>query len=423
MCKNNQSQSSIVRTSKYPRTHLCVVLILLSTGVAKTAAAGLPSVPRREVPLLPLPDRGRKITVKTASELAAAVSSARDDDVILLANGTYQVGNFLKLDRVKNVTIRGASNDPSFVILRGKGFDVVNRGDDILRIAGCENINIAYLTFADCHAYGLKVEAEHSPKDIHVYHCHFLNIGTRGLKGSTAQKTIAAGGSVRYCHFENNKVPSGDWQFNGNYISAIDMMSLEDWTFSDNMFVNIKGHSGGGRAAIFVWVRSRRIVVERNVVLRCDRGIALGNPSGSSNYSEGILHVYDSVCRNNFVSGSPDAGIELAWVDGIKLYHNTVWREDLKGRGIRCIEKIRNVDIANNLIRGALALTGEEKSRNNVVGRMDNWFVDPPTGDLRLVGLASDAIDQGLALREVRDDIDANPRDSRPDIGADEFGR
>ena len=76
--------------------------------------------------------------------------------------------------------------------MRGRGFDDVSRGDDILRIAGCENVTVAYLTFADCHAYGLKVEAEHSPKNIHVYHCHFLNIGTRGLKGSTAQRTVAA---------------------------------------------------------------------------------------------------------------------------------------------------------------------------------------------------------------------------------------
>ena len=33
-----------------------------------------------------------------------------------------------------------------------------------MRIASCENITVANLTFADCHAYGLKVEAEHSPK-------------------------------------------------------------------------------------------------------------------------------------------------------------------------------------------------------------------------------------------------------------------
>jgi hypothetical protein len=382
------------------------------------AQADLPQVARRDVPLLPQPVDGRQVRVSTAEELSAAVENVRDGDVILLADGTYRVGRFLNLDKVKNVTVRGASNDPAKVILRGRGFDVVSRGDDILRIAGCENVTVAYLTFADCHAYGLKVEAEHSPKNIHIYHCHFLNIGTRGLKGSTAQRTVAAGGSIRFCHFENTKVPPGEWQFGGNYISAIDMMSLEDWTISDNTFVNIKGHSGGGRAAIFVWVRSRRILVERNRIFNCDRGIALGNPSGSSNYMEGMLHIYDSICRNNWIVAGPDAGIELAWVDGAKVYHNTVWRQDVRGRGIRSIEKIHNVEIANNLVRGALQLAGGETTRNNLVGPLEGYFVDPARGALGLTPAAKDAIDKGVALAEVTEDIDGRRRGPSPDLGA-----
>ncbi len=80
-----------------------------------------------------------------------------------------------------------------------------------------------------------------------------------------------------------------------------------------------------------------------------------------------------------------------------------------KGRGIRCIEKIHNVDIANNLVRGALLLTGGETSRNNVVGPMDGWFVDPAAGNLRLSREVAEVVDQGLALPEVVDDIDAPP--------------
>lgn len=396
---------------------------LASPAQPAEPSADLPSIAPRDVPLVPLPTEGRRVPVSTAEELAFAVANAKNGDVILLADGVYCVGRFLSLDNVKNVTVSSASSDPAKVVLRGRGFDVVSRGDDILRIARCENVTVAQLTFADCHAYGLKVEAEHSPKNIHVYHCRFLNIGTRGLKGSTAQRTVAAGGSIRYCHFENNKVPPGDWQFGGNYISAIDMMSLEDWTISDNTFVNIKGHSGGGRAAIFVWVRSRRLVVERNHILNCDRGISLGNPSGSSNYMQGLLHVYDSICRNNFIVAGRDAGIELAWVDGVKVYNNTVWRLDLRGRGIRSIEKIQQVDIANNLVRGALLLTGSETARNNIVGPMDGWFVDPAAGNLRLSAAVPEVIDQGLVLPEIVDDIDARARGSNPDIGASEYTR
>jgi len=399
--------------------HIAAVSAALACG--DEPVVELPRVAPRPIPLLPLPEGGRRVSVKTADELAAAVEQARDGDAILVADGTYRVGRPLKFDRVKNVTLRGASNDPAKVILRGRSFSNVSRGDDILRIGGCENVTIAYVTFADCHAYGLKVEAEHSPKNIHVYDCRFLNIGTRGLKGSTAKGTAAAGGSVRFCHFENNLVPPREWQFGGDYISAIDMMSLEDWTISDNTFANIKGARGGGRAAIFVWVRSRRVVIERNRILNCDRGIALGNPSGSSNEEPGMLHAYDCVCRNNAIVCGSDAGIELAWVDGIKVYHNTVWRQNAQGRGIRCIEKLANVEIVNNLCRGALALSGSEKADHNLVGPLEGLFVDPAAGNLRLTALAADAIGKAAPLESVKDDLDGRKRDAHPDLGAAEF--
>jgi hypothetical protein len=120
-----------------------LLLALLSDAAPAQRAADLPQVAPRDVPLLPLPDRGRQVVVSTADELAAAVNHAQEGDVILLADGTYRVGRFLSLDKLKNVSIRGASNDPRKVILQGQGFDVVSRGDDILRIARCENITVA----------------------------------------------------------------------------------------------------------------------------------------------------------------------------------------------------------------------------------------------------------------------------------------
>jgi hypothetical protein len=138
---------------------------------------------------------------------------------------------------------------------------------------------------------------------------------------------------------------------------------------------------------------------------------------------EGMLHVYDSICCNNFIVAGPDAGIELAWVDGVKVYNNTVWRQDLKGRGIRCIEKIHNVDLANNLVRGALILAGGEAARNNMVGPLVGTFVEPAAGNLHLSPAAADVIDKGIELPEIVDDIDGRPRGTSPDIGASEYIR
>ena len=73
------------------------------------------------------------------------------------------------------------------------------------------------------------------------------------------------------------------------------------------------------------------MTVERNVIVNCDRGISFGNPSGSSNYVPGQEHIRDSIIRNNFIVPGPDAGIELWWANNVKVYSNTIWREDPDG--------------------------------------------------------------------------------------------
>ena len=206
--------------------------------------------------------------------------------------------------------------------------------------ARCEGVTIADLTFTDCRSYGIKVEAENGPKDIHIYNCRFRDIGVRAIKGSAGQdpNVHAVKGSVRYCRFENTKVPPADWLYGGDYIAAIDMMALEDWTFSDNVFRNVKGRNGGGRAAIFIWVRSRGVTVERNLIVNCDRGMAFGNPgqSTANRAGERLVYVRDGIIRNNFIVGGPDCGIELWYADRIKVYNNSIWRPERNwSRGIR----------------------------------------------------------------------------------------
>ena len=226
------------------------------------------------------PPRGEVIRVATADELLAAVDRLSPGGTILVADGRYKLPRPVVLDLKTNITLRGASGDAANVTLTGRGWESGDEHDDILHIARCEGVTVADLSFADCRSYGIKVEAEHGPKDIHILNCRFRDIGVRAIKGSAAQDSNirALRGSVRGCYFENTKVPPANWLFGGDYIAAIDMMALEDWTFSENVFRNVKGRNGGGRAAIFIWVRSRRVVVERNLIENCDRGVAFGNP-------------------------------------------------------------------------------------------------------------------------------------------------
>lgn len=381
-----------------------------------------------KAPPLP-PPNGEVIRVATADELLAAVDRVAMGGTILLANGHYKVPRVIVLDGKKNITICSASGDPTKVILSGQGWDSGNNRDDIIHVARCEGVTIADLTFTDCRSYGVKVEAENAPKDVHIYNCRFRDIGVRAIKGSAGQdpNVRAVKGSVRYCQFENTKLPPTNWLYGGDYIAAIDMMALEDWTFSDNAFRNIKGRNGGGRAAIFIWVRSRQVVVERNLIVDCDRGVSFGNPGQSTANTKGELppYVADGIIRNNFIAGGADCGIELWYADRIKVFHNTIWRPAQNwARGIRVGKGTAHTDIVNNLVHGEIRLEGgEAQLRNNLAGRLEGYFVDAASGNLALTSTATKAIDQGVSLPEVPDDIRRHARTGQPDLGAWEFNR
>ncbi len=400
----------------------------IQAAEAPSAALANPLIPSwfPKAPALP-PPLGAVIRVGTVDELLAAVDRVRPGETILVADGHYQLPRVLVLQQKHDIVLRGASGDPAKVILSGKGWDGPAKNEDLLHIGRCEHVTVADLTFTDCRSYGIKVEAENGPKDIHIYHCHFRDIGVRAIKGSAGQdpNLRAVKGSVRYCSFENTKVPPADWLFGGDYIAGIDMMALEDWSFSDNVFRNIKGRRGGGRAAIFIWVRSRRVVVERNLILNCDRGVSFGNPGQSTANLAGerLAYVTDGVIRNNFIAGGPDCGIEIWYAERIQIYHNTIWRPEQNwSRGIRVGAGTAQADVVNNLVHGEIRLEGgEAQLRQNLAGRLDGYCVDPASGNLALKSAATRAIGQGLPLPGVTDDIRGRPRANHPAIGAWEF--
>jgi len=404
---------------------LLVLVLGFAGGLSAETVSVVPSwFPK--APPLPSPP-GEVIGAATVDGLFAAVEQIEPGVTILLADGHYRLPRVIILAGKKNIAIRSAASDPTRVILSGKGWDSEAKGDDILHVAHCKGVTIADLTFADCRSYGVKVEAENAPKDIHIYNCRFRDIGVRAIKGSAGRdpNVRAVKGSVRYCHFENTRIPPADWLFGDDYIAAIDMMALDDWTFSDNVFRNIKGRNGGGRAAIFIWVRSRRVVVERNLIINCDRGVAFGNPGQSTANIVGKQPVYvsDGVIRNNFIVGGPDCGIELWYADRIKVHNNSIWRPDRNwGRGIRIGVGTARTEIINNLVHGEIRFEGgEAQLRHNLSGRLDGYFIDPALGDLTLTLAAVGAIDHGVPVPDLTDDIRGRPRRGPIDIGAWEF--
>ncbi|MHC4241818.1 MAG: hypothetical protein ACYSU4_05400, partial [Planctomycetota bacterium] len=108
----------------------------------------------------------------------------------------------------------------------------------------------------------------------------------------------------------------------------------------------------------------------------------------------------------------------------IKVYNNSIWRPTRNwSRGIRIGTGTSQTDIVNNLVHGEIRFDGgEAQLRQNLAGRLDGYFVDPTSGNLALTQSATEAIDQGISLSDITEDIRRRPRSGRPDLGAWEFG-
>jgi hypothetical protein len=197
-------------------------------------------------------------------------------------------------------------------------------------------------------------------------------------------------------------------------------------------------------------------VVERNIVYENGLG------GGSGINMDGVTHT---MVRNNLLYDNRASGISMYQIDGgsgshdNRVYNNTIL---MPSNGRWAINIPNSVDtnnkIYNNILynahsfRGSItiaspALSGFESDYNVVVNRLSTndgdstitlsqWqalgydmhsfiatpsqiFVDPASGNYHLKA-GSPAIDYGLLLAEVTEDLEGNPRPSGPthDIGA-----
>jgi len=188
------------------------------------------------------------------------------------------------------------------------------------------------------------------------------------------------------------------------------------------VFVGIQGRTREGRGAIFLWFDAQNCLVERNIIIDCDVGLHLGNP----HRADGVeYHCVGLIARNNFITRAPQAGIVTVYTKDCQVLHNTV--HDPQNRLSRLFRAVFTNDglvVANNLLSGP-GLRNESESDiqfvGNFVGDMSGAFVDPAQGNLHVQRPADEIVNRAVPVAGVREDMDRQPRDAKPDIGADEL--
>lgn len=391
---------------------------------ARAALAAQPAVTRPltracAAPALPL--TGAEVLVSTETQLQHAMKNLQPGMTILIANGTYSLSATLHVDNVNNVTIRGASGCGD-VVLIGRGMTNSNFGAVPHGIwTNSANTVIAHLTLRDIYYHPIILNpGAQRPR---IYSVRLLNGGQQLIKSNPTSlaKSGVDDGVVEYSIMEFERT-SRD-----HYTDGVDVITGNNWVIRDNLFRNIRAPAGQlAGPAILMWGGSNNTIVERNLFLNTQRGIALGLQERVPNdHSGGII-------RNNIFyrkSGETgDTGVYVADSPNTKVLHNTVI---LNGTYPNAIEyrfpDTTDVEIRFNLTDARIVsrdgATGNVA--NNIVSASSSLFVDPANNDLHLRSAAALVIDAAPVHPDVTDDFDGElrPRSGTAsrDLGADEF--
>ncbi len=380
-----------------------------------------------KAPRLPAP-QGEILRAATVEELFGAVARAKPGGTVLLADGHYWMPRCLRL-RTDRVTLRGESGDRARVILDGAR----SQDGELIALHACSGVTLADLTAQNVRHNGIKINSDSNVQRVTLHNCVLHNIWQRAVKGVKVPADRRGDLSpsdcrIQHCLFYNDRPkrfeddPADTPQnFGGNYVGGIDVMYARGWTISDNVFVGIQGRTRGARGAVFLWHETEDCVIERNIVIDCDTGIALGN---SHKLAETPVHATRCIVRNNFITRAPENGVVADYTRDCAIVHNTVHDPGNRlGRLIRLVHDNDGLLVANNLLSGA-PLRNESGSRMelrmNLATNLAGLFADADRGNLHLKaplpqGLAADDLATG-----VLEDIDRQPRGRRPVLGADE---
>ena len=298
--------------------------------------------------------RTKVVHVNTPWDIIHAIEDAEEYTTIVIAPGRYLMSRDCILE-THHVTIRGATGNREDVIIDGdQEFDDTYiplgtrllsddvRAPALIKLTRCRHVTIADITVANSPKYGIMFIGDNRVHHLIVHNVKFHNCWARGLKGTGTSRidhkpcppeeygfdlredehiqwNRPRHCIVRHCLFitdhAKRNVEDG---FGGDYIAGMDIMGIQDFRVHDNVFVGIRGHNGGGRGSIFIWIGAEDVVVENNLFMHCDKAISFGNPSGPDN------DMLRGIIRHNTIVGGSNKAIEVEHGGKVEVHDNRI---------------------------------------------------------------------------------------------------
>ena len=357
--------------------------------------------------------------VSDAAELAEAVTQANagGDKLIELADGVYNLDSGLWVS-ASGVTVRSQSGNRDAVRILGKGMD---GGVSHVFWAAASDFTVRDVTLGQVANHAVQVHGEMGVNNFKMINCRVIDTGEQMLKVSydPARPDLrSVGGLVEGCWFEFTAGLAHQW-----YTGGVDAHQASGWIIRGNTFRGIRSPSESvAEFAVHFWSDSMDTVVEKNLIINCDRGIGFG--LGGRGHRGGVI-------RNNMIyhdasEGFADVGIALESATDAQVYNNTVYQEHSYPHAIEYrFGSTSGCFIANNLVNRAIASRdgGQADLQANLTGAQEGWFRDAAAGDLALSGPVGGVVDQGVDIDGLIEDYygTSRPQGAGVDIGANEY--
>ena len=377
--------------------------------------------------LAPASAAAETLEVEDAAGLIAAVEGAEAGDEIVLAPGTYAIGQNL------NARAEGTAQSP--IVVRAQ-----TRGEAVLEFDAVEGFKVdgAHWVFEDLWIRGVCADDSRCEHAFHILGGGDHTI-IRGNRVWDYNAHIKANGTGDPRVFPDDVLVEGNEFFSeaprqtSNPVTPIDVVGGRRWVVRRNYIHDFEKAQGNNISyAAFLKGNSRDGLFEQNLVV-CEAlhsgGIRLGLSLGGGGSNppriceEGTCtpEHQGGTLRNNIIANCPaDVGIYINEGAGTKLYNNTL----INTTGIDVRFESSDAEVRNNLLDGRIRDRNgarSARSTNLTQAALGDWLADPGALDLALVDGAS-LVDQGEALASVVDDFCGRTRGQTPhDIGALEY--
>jgi len=360
------------------------------------------------------------IVVRTVNALQSAVVIADESGGhvrILVRPGTYVLSKTLDIT-APDVAIAGQVGEREHTIIQGDAMSSTARIGTLIRVTA-DHFELSNLTLERSRYHLIQIAGEEGAEAPLIHDCILRDSYEQMIKVSSSKAhpdTTSNGGVVENCLFEYTAGVGPQY-----YIGGIDAHGAKQWLVRHNTFRGIASPSHAvAEFAVHFWDRSANDVVERNVILNCDRGVGFGLDSAPN---------LAGVIRNNMIyhaaNAAPFADVGIALIDSPRsqVYNNTIYFEDTYPRAIEYrFPSTADILIANNLLNRAITARGGATGTvvRNVTSARASWFVKAKAGDLHLGARVPEVVKAGIRIQGLVDDIDgrARPVATDPDVGA-----